>query len=123
MSDWRRDDARRRGKPPTEPPDEPPHRLLRQFQLFHAANPQVYTLFKRFTLRAIERGFTHLSADMVLHRIRWETAIETTDPSFKINNNYAAFYGRMLMRDYPQYNGFFRTRTAAADAGPLPDTE
>jgi hypothetical protein len=93
-------------------------RLLNQFTAFHLANPRVYEMFKQFTFSAIHRGFKHLSADMVLHRIRWETTI-TTRPvnidEFKINNNYSAFYGRMFMRDHPRYAGFFRTRDSAAD--------
>src|SRR4051812_8582950 len=93
-------------------------RLINDFEIYHSKNPNVYDMFKEFTLRAIKRGFVHLSADMVLHRIRWETYIETIDPDpsgFKINNNYAAFYGRLFMRDFPAYAGFFRTRSSVAD--------
>ena len=92
--------------------------LRADFEVFHRDNPRVYEMFKQFTFRAINRGFKHLSADMVLHRIRWETYIETVDPDpggFKINNNYSAFYGRLFMREFPQYDGFFRTRESVAD--------
>lgn len=93
-------------------------RLTReQFENYHRKNPKIWELFKTFTFRAIQRGFGHLSADMILHRIRWEVYIETVDPSgpFKVSNNYAAFYGRMFMKEYPQYDGFFRTRNSVAD--------
>jgi hypothetical protein len=91
-------------------------RLELQFRAFHRANPRVYELFVRFTQRAIQRGHRNLSADMILHRVRWETAIETHGADeFKINNNFSAFYARMFMRDYPRHDGFFRTRASAAD--------
>ena len=106
--------------------DSDKHRLLVQFELWHAANPKVYELFKEFTFRAIKRGFHNLSARMVFHRIRWETSVETVDPAFyngefKINDHYSPFYARMFMRDHPAYNGFFRTRIAIADNGKLPE--
>jgi hypothetical protein len=84
--------------------------LEQDFVEFHAKNPHVYKLFDQFTKALISRGYAHQSADVVLHRIRWETLIETTDDTFKINNNYSAYYARLWMRDNPTYKGFFRTR-------------
>lgn len=90
---------------------EPNSPLERAFEDYHRANPQVYELFKQFTFEVIRSGRRHFSADAVLHRIRWEAAVKTTDSEgFKINNNYAAFYARKFMKDFPQYEGFFRTR-------------
>jgi len=82
-----------------------------EFARYHAANPQVWRLFVRFTTDLIRRGFEHYSADAVLHRIRWHTDVETRSPEeFKINNNYTAEYARMFHQLYPEHAGFFRTR-------------
>jgi hypothetical protein len=85
-------------------------RLEAEFDKFHSENPQVYELFKRFTFEAIKKGHSCYSADAILHRVRWETSIMTTDQEFKINNNHVAFYARLFMDDNPEYAGFFETR-------------
>lgn len=94
--------------------DERP-RLQRQFEEFHAKNPRVWELFEKFTLQLITAGRKHYSADAVLHRVRWETALTTyADDGFKINNNHAAYYARKFMREWPMYNAFFRIRNVKA---------
>ena len=59
-----------------------------EFWAFHKANPSVYKEFEKYTNVAIDRGAKHLSHWLVIGRIRYETAIETNDPDYKINNNY-----------------------------------
>ena len=90
-------------------------KLIREFEAFHAANPEVYHLFKRFAYDAIRRHHQHFSSDMVLHRVRWETGVVTTGNLYKINNNYSAFYARLFMLQHPAHQGFFRCRVSAAD--------
>lgn len=67
-----------------------------EVQAFHKAHPAVWELFVRFTLE----------------RIRWESDVATDEggSTFKLNNNYRAFYARRFMRMYPEWSGFFRTR-------------
>jgi hypothetical protein len=85
--------------------------LTDKFNQYHRDNPQVYELFKYFTLRAIKRGHNRLSAWMIANRIRWETSIETFSvDEYKISNDYIALYARMFMRDHPEYDGFFKTK-------------
>ncbi len=91
--------------------------LERRFWHYHKDNPHVYEMFKRFTFQAT-RIKNHYSADAILHRMRWFTEIETHGDIFKINNNYAAYYGRLFMKDFPQHKGFFRTRVLAAHRTP-----
>ena len=83
-----------------------------RFKQFHADNPHIYKLIKRFTFELIDHGHKNGGISMVVERVRWETSITTHDPpeGFKLSNDYRAHYARMLMRDYPQYRGFFRTR-------------
>ena len=88
--------------------------ITNQFINFHKQNPNVYNLFKRFTKQAINAGHTHLSSEMIINRIRWETSI-TTNEEYKINNIYKPYYSRMFMNDFPKYNKIFRMRTSCAD--------
>lgn len=95
-----------------------------KFEDFHRDNPLVYDLFKRFALRAIRSGYEHFSAKTIIERIRWETNIETSDPDFKINNNYTSRYSRLFQKDFPRYSGFFRDRELVSRTrGSARDTE
>ena len=85
-------------------------RLEAAFAKFHAENPHIYELFKRFAWEAIRAGRRKFSARMIFHRMRWYTNVETNDPNFKINNNHSPYYARMWMVDHPEYPGFFNIR-------------
>jgi hypothetical protein len=87
-----------------------------QFIAFDKNNPTVWALYQRFTKELIYIGHEHHSSDAVLHRVRWEAALQTIDSSaFKINNNYTAFYARKFHAVYPEYGNFFRLRRSCAD--------
>ena len=83
-----------------------------QVSRFHHAHPEVFDLFVRFTMDRIHKGFKHYSVNAIFERIRWECdSIGGNDQAtFKLNNNYRAFYARRFMRMYPEHEGFFRTR-------------
>lgn len=90
--------------------------LARRFAQIDQDNPQVWTLFVRFTYERIGQGFRHYSARAVIHRIRWETATPLDDgTAFKVNNNWSPFYARKFHDQYPAHAGFFRNRTSRAD--------
>ena len=99
--------------------------MQEQVTKFHTEHPEVWDLFVRFSKEMIGRGYKAYSAQSVIERIRWEKdAGSNGTASFKINNNYTAFYSRRFMRMYPQYEGFFRTRHQVsddADATNLPE--
>lgn len=82
-----------------------------QVAAFHRQHPEVWRLFCGFTFEMIHRGYKNYSVNAVFERIRWEidSGGDGTN-SFKLNNNYRAFYSRRFMNMYPEYNGFFRTR-------------
>lgn len=87
-----------------------------KFAAHHAANPEMWTLFVRFSFEKIGRGFAHYGARDIIHRIRWETdASESGEAGFKVNNIWSPWYARLFHRTYPQHAGFFRTRIARAD--------
>lgn len=82
----------------------------KQFQQYHEKNPQIYYWFKIFTLKAIYKGHKALSAEFIFNVIRWETDVTAINDKYKINNDAKPYYARLFMKDYPQYDGFFRTR-------------
>lgn len=91
--------------------------LADQFEAFHAANPKVYIVLIRLAREWIRTtGRRKIGIGALFERARWEIAIETSDPDFKLNNNYRAFYARLIMHDHPDLAGVFELRTSEADA-------
>jgi len=90
--------------------------ISEKFADFHAQNPRVYELIKAYTFEAIGSGLKRYSIQGVIERVRWQTSIETHGDDYKLNNNYAPFYARMFMEDFPEHQGFFRTRAYAPRA-------
>jgi len=85
-------------------------RLEKDFQKFHSRNPAVWTEFKRYTFNSIESGRQHYSAALIIQKIRWDSAINTSKTNaFKIPNATAAYYARLFHRTFPAYKGFFKT--------------
>jgi hypothetical protein len=78
------------------------------------ANPQVYELLRRFALEARRSGRRRMGIAALFERVRWFTAIETHGDDFKLNNNWRAFYARLLMQNEPELAGFFETRVQRA---------
>jgi hypothetical protein len=83
---------------------------------WHKANPDVWRLFERFSLEAINMGHKRLSAWLIVNRIRWESMVVTTGNDYKITNDYIAFYARLFINKYPQYSGFFVTKKMKGEA-------
>lgn len=76
---------------------------------FHAANPHVYDALKTLSLVMRRRGRNRWSINGAFEVLRWQHALQTNGDEFKLNNNYRAFYARLLM-DEPELAGFFEVR-------------
>lgn len=86
------------------------------FDVYDTENPAIYVKLAEFALQAHHAGRTRIGIKMLYERVRWYSTVEAKDDTFKLNNNYHAFYARKLMQDYPQLRGVFETRTSKADA-------
>lgn len=95
------------GLQPTDP-------KVRAFQEFHRDNPHVYDRLREMALKLKRVGHHRYGVKGLFEVIRWHHAMATTEP-FKLNNNYTAFYARMLMNEEPALREFFELRTARAD--------
>jgi len=61
-------------------------RLETLFEEYHAKNPQVFELFKKFSAQVREAGHKQFGAKAIMERIRSEVARQTSDPEgFKVN--------------------------------------
>ena len=87
--------------------------IAEQAERYNAEHPEIWKLFVRFTFDRIRRGHKHYSVNAVFERIRWHVdgVGGNNQATFKLNNNYRAIYSRRFHREYPEHDGFFRTRT------------
>ena len=90
--------------------------MTEKFRLFHAENAHIE---KELASRAMElqaRGHQRCGMGMLFEVMRWSHMLKTnTDEPFKLNNNYRAYYARVIEADYPSLKGFFTKRGSKAD--------
>jgi len=93
-----------------------PPTIAQRFVDFHTKSPDVYhalvTLARQWLLNT---GRKKLGIKTLFERARWELALTTSDPDFKLNNNYAPYYARLIMHQEPDLDGMFDLRTSDAD--------
>jgi hypothetical protein len=93
-----------------------PPTVAERFVDFHTKSPDVYhalvTLARQWVART---GRRKLGIKTLFERARWELALTTSDPDFKLNNNYAPYYARVIMRQESDLDGMFDLRTSEAD--------
>ena len=93
-----------------------PQSIAERFAVFHHKSPEVYS-----TLVAVARqwvaatGRRRLGIATLYERARWELAVSTSDPDFKLNNSYRAYYARLIMIREPDLADLFETRKSEAD--------
>lgn len=86
-----------------------------RFKDFHGANPHVYAKLRELALHMVRIGRKRYGMKGLVEVVRWNINMETTGTEFRINNNYTAFYARLLMAREPELDGFFQTRESIAD--------
>jgi hypothetical protein len=90
-----------------------------RFTEFHAENPDVYVTLVRLARTKIQRtGCQKLGMQQLFEVLRWDVAMTTGDAEFKVNNNFAAHYARLIMRQEPDLAGRFEIRRSTADSIP-----
>ena len=97
--------------------------ITKEAMTFHIYNPIVWTLFVKYTLDRINKGFKHYSVNGIFERLRWDTynfadPAWSGEPDFKINNNFRPLYAKRFMEIYPEHSGFFRTRIQTSEYAP-----
>lgn len=85
------------------------------FHEFHHQNPQVYKRLVSYANKVLATGRTRYGIKTLYEVLRYRTDLETTGKEFKLNNNFTAYYARMMMvrGDIPE--GFFELRSSRAD--------
>lgn len=93
-----------------------PAAMAEQFEQFHTDNPDVYRILVQLAHQWITRtGSRKLGIATLYERTRWQIAVATSDPNYKLNNNFRAFYARLIMCREPALAGMFDLRESVAD--------
>lgn len=96
-------------------PEKPPT-PAEKFEQFHHDNPAVYQALCDLARQWINStGRRKIGIGALVERVRWDIAIATSDPDFKINNNHRPFYARLIMAQEPDLADVFDLRTSIAD--------
>ncbi|QGH75301.1 hypothetical protein I5G61_gp53 [Mycobacterium phage Quesadilla] len=89
--------------------------IAQAFERFHDANPKVYDVLVQMARAWRATGRERCGVQQLFERARWEIAMTTVGDEYKINNNFAAFYARLIMWNEPDLDGMFSCRSSEAD--------
>jgi len=104
-------------------PEPEGSKLERAFWEFHRANPHVYEWLVSYSRNWRNATKGKCGMQMLFEVLRYETMIKTRDAHFKINNNYAAFYSRLIMERESDLAGLFSLRQQRIQATFGPDND
>jgi hypothetical protein len=89
--------------------------MAERFEAFHRRNPQVIYALTSVARDLKRQGFRTASINLLFERLRWLYAVKTHGDHYRLNNNYRAFYARLIMAAYPDLGDFFRVREQEVD--------
>lgn len=89
--------------------------MTEKFEAFHAYNPSFYAALVALARRYIRRtGRGAVGMRRLIEIARWDVDLTTnTEDEFKVNNDHAAFYSRLVMWQEPDLAGVIPIRPSA----------
>jgi hypothetical protein len=95
-------------------------KIERAFLDFHAEHPEVYDELVRLARELRARGYERFGIATIYEVARWRSMIRTGPGGFKLNNNYRAYYARLIMRRESDLAGIFDTRQLGVPSHVVP---
>jgi len=94
-----------------------PDDMTEGFWVYHQENPDVFDRLVELSESLVSRGRTRIGMSMLFEILRWEyfMAVDTAEP-FKLNNNYRAYYTRLIEKKVPELRGVFTKRQSVSDS-------
>lgn len=89
--------------------------LPERFAQFHSDNPHVADALEALAAQWFAAGNQRVGMKALYERLRWESGLRTTGGAYRLNNDWPAFYARLLLEAHPEWTGRILTRAAAAD--------
>lgn len=113
----------------TELPDDAVRRIVEsseaerdhraRFEAFHHRNPEVYDRIVELARAAVQAGHQRVGIAMLFEVLRYDSMVgHDRREDYKLNNDYKAFYARLVMDREPDLEGVFELRASRhADDG------
>jgi hypothetical protein len=96
----------------TIPANQP--KIEEAFAAFHAQHPEVYRELVRIARRLRDQGWERFGIKTVWEVARYRSMIgNTAGKGPKLNNNFTAYYARLIMEQEPDLADVFKTRRLA----------
>lgn len=87
--------------------------LSERFEGFHRDNPDFYRELVRLARRFRARTGRACGIQRLIEIVRFDLDMQSVShDDFKINNDFAAYYARLIMHSEPDMRGFFQLRRA-----------
>lgn len=92
------------------------HTLRDNFNRFNAENPHVYEMLVKLARRWVRnRPGRRCSIKMLFETARWYLDLRGEGEPIALNNNYHAFYARLIMEREADLEGIFHLRRQRTD--------
>jgi hypothetical protein len=85
-----------------------------RFVQFHKANPHVYHMLVAKAIALKRRGIDRYGIAAIWEALRYSRAMYSATDDYKLNNNYKAYYARLIMKTVAELEGYFSTRAQSA---------
>ena len=93
-----------------------PGTIAANFESFHRANPHVYATLVRLAREWVNRtGRRKIGIKSLYEVARWQLALETNNPDYRLNNSFTAYYARLIQARERDLDGIFDMRASSAD--------
>ena len=96
-----------------------------RFRRFHSEHPEVYTWMVKRTQRFYDEGHRKTGIEFLMNSLRWKAlaspaaraalGIPDDQEEYAINQNYAAYYARLIAREHPHLVEMFNKKASHAD--------
>jgi hypothetical protein len=94
------------------PAFQAPTGIYEKFLEYHKKNPHIFEELMRLADDLWRKGRKRIGLQLLFEVCRYNSMIRAEDPNsqFKINNNYAAHYARLMLNQRPEWNTFIEIR-------------
>jgi hypothetical protein len=98
------------GEEPEDPFDGISWYWREQAAAFNRRNPAVYALLVKYAREAVAAGRTRIGIELLWNRMRWDWLVQTDSDDYKLNQNFKAWYARLIMLREADLADIFETR-------------
>lgn len=80
--------------------------MLEGFRQYHRANKWIFEEFTKEAFALKDTGREQFGAKEIFERMRWQRQEFNTEGDFKINNTWAPYYARALIKKFPEFRKY-----------------